>query len=197
MTEHYFSKKPKSNNNERLFYYNNIKFYTSSSVFSKSHLDKGTELLIKESKITENAKILDIGCGYGAIGIILSKLYPKANITMSDINERAINLAKKNSKINNVNPKIIQSNLFENINEKFDIILSNPPQHAGKKVCFEMIEKSKKHLNDKGTLQLVARHNKGGKELSKKMFSVFGNVKEIAKKSGYRVYLSQHQQSLS
>ena len=85
----------------------------------------------------------------------------------------------------------MQSDGFENIKDKFDTILLNPPQTAGKQLCQKLIEDSKQHLNPKGCLQLVARHNKGGKELSKKMFEVFGNMKEIAKGSGYRTYLSQ------
>ena len=81
---------------------------------------------------------------------------------------------------------------IEKINENFDIILLNPPQTAGKKLCFKLIEDAKSHLLQNGSLQLVARHNKGGKELSKKMLEVFGNVKDIAKSSGYRIYISKN-----
>jgi 16S rRNA (guanine1207-N2)-methyltransferase len=73
----------------------------------------------------------------------------------------------------------------------FDTILLNPPQTAGKKLCFELIEESKAHLKKDGLLQLVARHNKGGKDLSKKMLEVFGNVEPTAKEAGFRVYVSK------
>ena len=86
---------------------------------------------------------------------------------------------------------IIQSDGFENIKNEFDTILLNPPQTTGKQLCFKLIEDSKKHLKNKGYLQIVARHNKGGIELSKKMLEVFNNVKDIAKASGYRIYISQ------
>ena len=99
-------------------------------------------------------------------------------------------LTKKNLKLNDVKGKTIQSDGFKKINEEFDAVLLNPPQVAGKDVCFMLIEESFTHLNKGGNLQIVARHNKGGKTLSEKMRSVFGNVEETAKGSGYRVYLS-------
>ena len=165
--EHYFSKKPKSRPEKNIISYEGLRFHTSSSVFSKKAVDKGTALLIKESKIEPTSKILDIGCGYGAVGISISKLYPKTEVIMSDINERAIALAKKNLKLNNIKAKTIRSNLFENIKDNFDIILSNPPQHAGKGTCIKIIEESFNHLNKNGSLQLVVRHQKGGKALKK------------------------------
>jgi 16S rRNA (guanine1207-N2)-methyltransferase len=193
--EHYFSSKPKSKPRSNIISYSycskEFTFETSSSIFSRNKVDKGTELLIKESNMRPKSKILDMGCGYGPVGTILSKLHPGLDITMSDINERALALAKKNIQINNIKAKVIKSNLFENIDEQFDIILSNPPQSAGKKLCFKLIEDSFDHLKNKGTLQLVARHQKGGKDLAKKMEEVFGNVKTIARKSGYHIYLSK------
>jgi len=110
---------------------------------------------------------------------------------MSDINKRAVFLARKNAKLNNLDIKITHSDGFEKIKQNFDIVLLNPPQLAGKQVCFRLIEQSFKHLNKDGYLELVARHNKGGKTLSENMKSLFGNVKDVAIKSGYRVYLSQ------
>ena len=98
-----------------------------------------------------------------------------------------------NIKQNNIqNIKTKQSDLYDNIPEKFDTIITNPPQSAGKQVCFEIIKQAKLHLKKGGLLQLVARHNKGGKELEKKMKEVFNNVKDIAKKSGYRIYVSKN-----
>ncbi len=193
--EHYFSEKPGSVPRIKEISYRikskDFKFFTSSSVFSRNKIDKGTDLLINESKITPKAKILDLGCGYGPVGIVLSRLYTQSEITMSDINERAVSLTKKNLKLNNVRATSIQSNLYQNISEEFDIILSNPPQSAGKKLCFRIIEDSINHLKKGGTLQLVARHQKGGKDLSKKMEEVFGNVGTLGRKSGYHIYCSK------
>jgi 16S rRNA G1207 methylase RsmC len=93
---------------------------------------------------------------------------------------------------NNVtNAQVMQGDIFSAIQERFNTILLNPPQSAGKDICFRMIEESHEYLDNNGFLQLVARHNKGGRQLEKKMQEIFGNVKQIAKKGGYRVYVSQ------
>jgi len=169
-----------------------FEFYTGSGVFSKDSIDKGTALLIENAIIEKNWKIMDLGCSYGAVGIIIAKLFPETTIVMADINKRALQLAKMNLKLNHVaNAEVIFSDLYKSIEGKFNTIIVNPPQKAGKETCFEIIEKSIGYLEPNGSLQLVARHNKGGKELEKKMNLVFGNVKAIAKKGGYRVYTSK------
>lgn len=170
-----------------------LEFYTASGTFSPKKIDKGTKLLIERSIIEKDWKILDFGCGYGAVGIAIAMCFPETEILMTEINRRALKLAKMNLELNqlsNISAKF--SNIFEKIDGKFDTILVNPPQNAGKQLCFEIIEKSKDFLEKDGLLQLVSRHNKGGSELSKKMKEVFGNVKDIAKKSGYRVYVSRN-----
>jgi 16S rRNA (guanine1207-N2)-methyltransferase len=111
---------------------------------------------------------------------------------MTDINERAVMISKKNIKLHSLEGiEARKSNVFSAINESFDTILLNPPQTAGKDVCFRMIQESFEHINKNGLLQIVARHNKGGKTLSEKMESVFGNVGTTAIKSGFRVYASK------
>ena len=193
--EHYYSEQQKSLLNLKKIR-QKIKgkefvFYTSSGIFSKNKIDKGTIILAENMIVNKNSKVLDVGCGIGVLGIGAAKLF-NADVAMSDINKRAVMLAKINAKLNNVKAEIYQGNLFEKIkNNDFDVILSNPPQTAGKKICFQLIEQSKKYLKNNGSLQLVARHNKGGKTLSSKMQEVFGNVKVIAKKAGYWVYMSQ------
>jgi len=165
------------------------KFITGSGVFSVKKVDKGSLLLAEKCLIKDNSSVLDFGCGYGVIGIVVATEFPKAKVTMSDVNKRAILLAKENSEhLDNV--KVFKSDLFKNIEDKFDTILLNPPYVAGRNICFKMVEESKKHLKKKGSLQLVFRHQKGGKAIMKKMKEIFGNVEVIAKKSGYRVYVS-------
>ena len=193
--EHYYSEQQKS-----LLKIKKIKqrikniefeFYTSSGVFSRERIDKGTLILAENMTVEKNSDVLDIGCGIGVIGIAAAKLF-NANVVMSDINQRAVMLVKMNAKLNNVKVDIYQGNLYEPIKDpNFDAILSNPPQTAGKEICFKLIAQSKKYLKNKGSLQLVARHNKGGKTLSKKMGEIFGNVKVIAKEAGYWVYVSE------
>ena len=166
---------------------------SASGVFSKKELDKGTKLLIENCLVKDGDDVLDIGCGYGVVGISLAKLY-NIQVLMTDVNERAVKISRMNVKKHNLkNIKVKKSNLYEKIDEKFDVILSNPPQTAGKKVCFDIIEGAKENLKKGGSLQLVARHQKGGKELEKKMKSVFSKVEQIAKGSGFRVYVSEKQ----
>jgi len=169
-----------------------FEFYTSSGVFSKKKIDKGTVLLANEMIVKKDAFVLDIGTGIGVLGITAAKLFPETTVLMTDVNKRAVKLADMNLELNLIaNAEARNSNLYGNIKEKFDVILTNPPQTAGKDICFKIIEGAKEHLNKNGLLELVARHNKGGKELEKKMNAVFGNVKEIAKKGGYRIYVSK------
>ena len=193
---HYYSKEQESPINLTKFSAvlrnNNLDFFTGSGVFSKSRVDKGSLLLANKSIIEDNWKILDLGCGYGPVGIAIAKAFPSANIIMSDVNKRAVMLSKQNIKLNNLrNAHAIKSDIFGNISEKFNAILLNPPQSAGKELCLKMIEESKNFLLPNGLFQMVARHNKGGSELEKKMIAVFGNSRQIAKKSGYRIYVSQ------
>ncbi len=195
MTQHYFSEKQdsplrmqkiSSTVRGKTFY-----FFTGSGVFSKEKIDDGSKLLIESVQLKKEAHVLDLGSGYGPVGIILKKFFPTCDVTLSEINERAVHLAQSNAALNNVTVDIRQSNIFENVPEKFDVILLNPPQSAGKELCFQMITESINHLTKRGKLIIVARHNKGGKELNKKMGSVFGNVSEGNKSAGFRIYESE------
>jgi len=194
--EHYFSEQQKSPFTLRQVDYciNNMHFLlkTAPGTFSYKDIDKGSDLLLKKAIIQNRWRILDLGCGYGFIGVVLSRLFPQGYVVMSDINKRACKLAKMNIELNNIlNAEVRHSNLFSAIPEKFDTILVNPPQTAGKELCYKIIEESPKFLKKNGLLQLVARHNTGGSQLEKKMLEVFGNVKAIAKKGGYRIYVSK------
>ena len=192
--EHYYSENQKSllkiKKISRKIRGKYFDFCTASGTFSKGRIDRGTLLLAENMIVGKNSKILDIGCGMGILGIAAAKLF-NADAVMSDVNKRAVMLAKKNAELNNVKAGIYQGNLYENIKgNDFDVVLSNPPQNAGKEICFQLIAQSRNHLKNLGSLQLVARNSKGGKTLSRKMNEVFGNLKVIAKKSGYWVYLS-------
>lgn len=198
VAEHYYSKEQKSQLRiskikARLLGIE-FEFYTSGGVFSPKKIDKGTKVLIENCLLEDGWNVLDLGCGYGAVGISIAIKYPLVNVVMSDVNKRALMLARKNIenyKIKNIS--VVDSDCFEKLKtkHKFDTLLLNPPQSAGKKLCFRMIEESKKYLTSHGLLQIVARHNKGGSELEKKMKAVFGNVKTVAKKGGYRVYVGE------
>ncbi|HLC50410.1 MAG TPA: methyltransferase [Candidatus Nanoarchaeia archaeon] len=194
MTEHYYSEEQKSSGDTKKISQRingqHFEFYTSKGVFSKEHVDKGTLALAESMVILPDSKVLDMGCGIGILGIAAAKLFD-ASVFMSDINKRAVTLAKKNLGLNKVKGTILQGNLFEKVtDDDFDVILSNPPQHAGKEICFKLIEESVKYLKKNGSFQLVARHNKGGKTLSMKMEEVYGNSEIIAKRHGFTVYRS-------
>ncbi|MFH1589798.1 MAG: methyltransferase [archaeon] len=168
-----------------------FKLISGSGVFSKKRLDKGTEVLLKNLLMEDDWDVLDFGCGIGVVGIYVKKLFPNTNVTFSDVNQRAVFLTRENLKKHNLEGKTIISDGTKKIKNNFNTILLNPPQVAGKKVCFRLIEESFQNLKKNGLLQLVARHNKGGKTYSKHMEEVFGNVKDAGIGSGYRLYVSQ------
>lgn len=192
--EHYFSRKPTTTLNERAITARllgkELVFHTGSGVFSPDKIDLGTMILIENAFIEENWRVLDLACGYGPVGIALAKAHT-IDLVMTDVNERAVSLARKNLKANHVTATTVQGDGYASISGLFDTILLNPPQTAGKQLCFQLIGQAKQFLKAGGMLQLVARHQKGGRELEKQMMAVFGNVKQVAKQSGYRVYVSQ------
>lgn len=203
MSEHYYTKNPKSKLFVKEFSENILGYFltftSGSGVFSIGQLDNGTKLLIESAKVSneEGFDVLDLGCGYGIVGIALKKRYEKINVVCSDINNRAVNFTIENCKQNKVKLEALQSDVYENLQDrKFDAILVNLPQNAGKDICFKMIEESVNYLKDNGTLQTVSRHQKGGKSYEKKMIEVFGNCEHLGKGSGYRVYCSHNNKKL-
>lgn len=196
MTEHYFTENQTSPFKPAKILVKvrgmEIEIYTAGGVFSPKKIDIGTQLLIEKSHIEKGWKVLDLGCGYGAVGIILKKAIPSLAVVMSDVNSRAVKLAQMNAELHKLDVTVVQSDGYAALNRmQFDTILLNPPQTAGKDVCFRLIEESAEHLLPGGTLQLVARTKKGGKHLSQKMEEVFGNVEPAAKGAGYRIYVSK------
>jgi 16S rRNA G1207 methylase RsmC len=193
---HYYEKKQTSQLNIQkiptVLRGSSLDIYSASGIFSKSRIDKGSMLLANTAIIEEGWKVLDFGCGYGVIGVAIAKSFPSCKVLMSDINKRAVMMSKKNIDENKLkNASAIQSDMFEKIHEEFNTILLNPPQSAGKELCIKMIEQAKEHLLEGGLFQMVARHNIGGRELEKHMLRIYGNVREIAKRSGYRIYVSE------
>lgn len=188
--EHYFSEKQTSNDKRLsvnvVLKNDSFKIFSSAGLFSKDELDYATKLLIENAEV--KGKVLDLGCGYGVVGIALLRKKENLDVTFSDINERAVELTSENLRNLSLKGKVVKSDLFENLNCKFDTILSNPPYAAGRELCFKLIEDSYNNLNSGGTLQIVARHNKGGSVLYEKIKEVFGNGEELAKAGGFRVY---------
>lgn len=194
-TQHYYTPKPASKLVTKtittIIQGNKFIFVTASSVFSHEKIDLGTRILLENITIQPNSSILDLGCGYGVVGIVIAKTVPNVTVTLTDVNERATETAKKNAKLNHVTTVITTGNLYETVaGQTFDYVLLNPPQTAGRDICITMIEQAPAHLKPNGTFYLVARHKKGGEVLSKKMETVFGNSNIVARESGFRVYKS-------
>jgi len=177
------------------FQYRNhhIVFVSDYGVFSKEKVDYGTRVLLDAMAICKNQKkVLDVGCGYGTIGISLKKEYPWLMVDMVDVNERAVHLANQSIKLNDVeNVKAYKSFVYEKVDGCFDIIVSNPPIRAGKKVVFEILEGALQHLNINGELIIVIQKKQGAPSAKKKMEEVFGNCEIIKRDKGYYVLKSK------
>ncbi|WP_084177521.1 class I SAM-dependent methyltransferase [Palaeococcus pacificus] len=189
---HYYSESPstplRTKTIEVVLRGERFKFITASGVFSFGKLDLGTKLLIESVILDKDWEVLDLGCGYGVIGIVASRFVKR--VVMVDINKRAVSIAKKNLKINNVeNAEVRWGSLYEPVEGKrFHTIITNPPVHAGKEVLREIVINAPKHLYDGGLLQLVIRTNQGAKYIKGLMEQTFKDVRELSKGSGYRVY---------
>ncbi|MCQ2976551.1 MAG: class I SAM-dependent methyltransferase [archaeon] len=159
-------------------------FNTDNGVFSKAELDFGTYLLIKNI-LKKNIKgnILDLGCGYGPIGIIVGKIF-NVDTTMVDVNRRAIHLTKMNSKENKFNVNALVSDGFELLDEKYDYIFSNPPIRVGKEKLYELLINSKDHLKEDGEMIIVVREKQGAKSLMRDMEKYY-KVELIDKEKGF------------
>lgn len=170
-----------------------FEFLTASGVFSKTRIDLGTRLLIESMILPENGCVLDLGCGYGAVGVVAAVLNPRLRVIMADVNERAVWLAKENAKRNSVvNAEFRRGFLYEPVKDRcFEAIFSNPPVSAGMKVVHPIIEQAPQRLVKNGSFQMVVRSKIGGKSLTEKMADVFGNVEVLARQSGYRVLISR------
>ena len=196
MTHYYDEKQTSSLNEQQIVVHINddrVEFLTASGIFSKDHVDKATRTLIEAFVPQEGERtVLDLGCGWGVVAVMLKKTYPDLDITATDVNERAVAYTKKNGSKHGVDLKILQSDVFSSLREeKFDVILTNPPYAAGREICFKFITESYHNLNPGGRLLLVARHQKGGKVLREKMEFVFGAVETLKKSGGFHVYCSK------
>ena len=192
--EHYFTKNSnlKSAETKITFKIENetIEFIVDNGVFSKRGIDYGTKLLLQNLiKENINGSLLDIGCGYGPIGITLAKI-KRLNVTMSDVNDRALALATKNSQLNKVKTTILESDIYNNIHNTYDIIATNPPIRAGKKVVYDIIMNARNHLNKQGQLYLVIRKQQGAKSLLKDMDKYYQTT-IIDKDGGYFIIKAQ------
>ena len=192
---HYFQDDPNlvSNIKEITFEINGItmKLLTDNGVFSKSNVDEGSYAFLKVLlPLDLGNTILDLGCGYGTIGLTLAKAHEQARITLADVNPRAVALCKRNAELLKLSPRvtILQSDIYEKIEGPYDSIVVNPPIRAGKAVTYRMYEEAKQYLIDGGSLYIVIRKAQGAPSASKYIESIFGNITLLKRDKGYYIY---------
>lgn len=163
---------------------------SDNGVFSKNELDKGSELLIRTLlPLNLGRSLLDIGCGIGVIGLTLAYFHPTLDVCLSDVNTRALSLCDANAKSLKLSQRvtILQSDIYQKIEGKFESIVSNPPIRAGKKVTYEIYKGALDHLIDTGSLYIVIRKNQGANSVKSYLEELFGNVTLLARDKGYYV----------
>jgi len=194
--EQYFTAKPTSRRRPEsvsaVFHGRTFVFVTDAGVFSHGAIDRGTELLASSLELDPGAHVLDLGCGYGVLGIVASALAPNGRVVMTDLNERAVELARRNVHANAVPHVDVRAGaLYEPAGgERFDAIVTNPPIRAGKDVVFRIVDEAPAHLRPGGSLWMVARTRQGAKSIEARIASVFGGSETIARGSGFRVLRS-------
>lgn len=167
-----------------------MRFKTDRGVFSKNGIDYGSRVLLENYQPESAKSLLDVGCGYGTLGLTLAKKFD-LDVTMVDVNSRALDLCRQNAIDNTVsNSKIELSNIYESVSEKYDAIISNPPIRAGKEVVHEILAGAFGHLNDGGHLTIVIQKKQGAPSAQKKMEEVFGNCQLVARDKGYFILRS-------
>ena len=189
--EHYYSENPAVAHDERTVIFESLgeklTCVTDAGVFCRDGLDMGTRVLL-DALPQARGRVLDLGCGWGAVGVVLGKKYPDARIVMTDINARATELAVRNLRANGVtNALVTQGDGFENIEGNFDLIALNPPIRTGKQAIYAMFAACAERLNPDGELYIVIRKQQGAESAEKYLQTVFGAVERVSREKGYWV----------
>lgn len=195
MSQHYYSKNPQTKSNPQEWT-NTLRgekfhFQTDSGVFSKGDIDFGSRLLIETYEDSSiDGPVLDVGCGYGPIGMAIAKAFPQKEVHMVDVNTRAIELAKKNAEKNGIqNVKIYESDGLSAVEESgFSAILTNPPIRSGKETIFRFYEEAYDKLKQSGSLWVVIQKKQGAPSTQEKLTELFGDCQVIDRKKGYFIF---------
>lgn len=194
MSDHYFSRRPEVAHDrkvvETILRGRAFRFVTDAGVFSREGVDFGSRLLIEHARLPEDARVLDMGCGWGPIGIALSFLVPRGKVTLADVNERALALARENARLNGAGGlDIVASDLFAGLaGLRFTHIMTNPPIRAGKQTVHLLFEQAAEHLTVGGELWVVIQKKQGAPSAKRKLETLFTEVREAARAKGYHVY---------
>ncbi|HHQ7379450.1 class I SAM-dependent methyltransferase [Staphylococcus xylosus] len=197
---HYYDENPEVESEEFLFTYSydshDLELVTDAGVFSKGKIDFGSDLLVKTFLKTyppgPTKNIIDVGCGYGPIGLMIAKVSPHHEVTMVDVNQRALNLSRKNKKRNRIeNVEVKESDGLSQVEDNtYDFVLTNPPIRAGKEVVHRILEDAYVKLKLGGELFVVIQKKQGMPSAKKKMQDTFGNVEVLEKSKGYYILRS-------
>ena len=192
---HYFQDDPNLASNIKTISFEvnglTMNLLTDNGVFSKNRVDEGSLAFLRVLLPLElGNNILDLGCGYGTIGLTLAVAKKDARVTLADVNTRALAMCKRNADAYNLGQRvtILQSDIYEKIEGKYDSIVINPPIRAGKNVTYRMYEEAKQYLIDGGSLFIVIRKAQGAPSASKYIDSVFGNIALLKRDKGYYIY---------
>ena len=195
MSEQYFSREPSSQSNPVSFNYvyrgKTLSLRTDAGVFSRGEMDYGTRTLL-DALPPLYGRVLDLGCGYGAVGVCAAAAYDVA-LTMTDVNLRALELARENLRANNVEGCVVESDGLSAVAGAFDFILLNPPIRAGKEVVYRLFSESARALNAGGALYLVIRKQQGAQSAEKYLNTLFASVETVERSGGFRVLKCQHE----
>lgn len=191
MSDHYYTANPASAHDERRVALtalgNELVFTTDAGVFSRDGLDKGTEALLNALPVPMEGRVLDLGCGWGPVGVALGKKYPALEIVMTDINQRAAELARRNLAANGVQAQVVQGDGFAAVEGSFDAILTNPPIRAGKAVIYALFREARARLNPGGALYIVIRKQQGAPSALKFLREVYDEAEVIDRSGGFHV----------
>ncbi len=191
MNDHYYTTSPESAHRYAScsFQYRGIQveFLTDAGVFSRGEVDFGTEVLLKALPQEVSGRVLDLGCGWGCVGVTVGRKWPNAQIVMCDVNERALELAAQNAKKNGVRAQTVLSNGLENVEGKFHFIITNPPIRAGKQVIYGLFKQSAHALEKDGEMYIVIRKQQGAESAIKYLKTIFDLVETVDKSGGFWV----------
>lgn len=194
-SEHYYTENPTSESRpaEASFTYrgHDLTLTTDSGVFSRGELDAGTRVLLAALPERIEGSVLDLGCGWGPVGVCVGLENPDCRLTFSDINLRALDLARKNAAKYGVTGGFIHSDGFAGIDGDFDCVITNPPIRAGKQTIYQMFADSAARLNPGGCLYIVIRKQQGAPSAQKYLLTLFPQVDVIDKSGGYWVIRCQ------
>ena len=192
MNDHYYTRVPQSESRPVGCEYSYrgvaLAFQTDAGVFSKGEVDTGTRLLLEALPEEMSGEILDLGCGWGVIGISVAKKWPGTRVTMADVNTRALDLSRENAKRNRADVVCAESDGMAAFEGKtFDAVVTNPPIRAGKQVIYKMFADAAESLKPGGALYLVIRKQQGAESCIKYLQTIFASVEKLDRSGGFWV----------